>query len=368
MPIPGFSASFNSSNPHFSVNSIEWGPSTAGPPGLTLTLTNNETGDTVTLSGGDMPSGANVTITQTIDQPNRWLRSGIIIFPSFWGATFSLGTGNAGGGGYGFNSALAEGSSINFFLADGLISVANATATHNLSGHNLSFQISPVNVTVRNWTVDLKKNDVVLRSFPPTTDARGPGVATGTNPIAVSMDWDGRDGNGNPVTGNVTWVMSAYTTDFVTGGPVNDGMKSAQLTLNDSIQGPTGEVKALFADTIDMLDVKNQPITTPQYDVDRGRKEPFALPIRKTGIDDIEARIQMNLPPDAEPQAYLYWGETPERDIVFGPSQHTPINGLNRITLVFNFTKIAKYPQIKWYCAPKSGNEILSLGTTDSPV
>ena len=247
-----------------------------------------------------------------------------------------------------------------------MISIANTTFA-SAANKTLDFDISTTNATLNRWTVDLQQNNTTIRSFPPTVDTRGPGTSTGVNPLHVSLPWDGLDAANHTVSGNVTWLINARTTNYVSGGPVNDRIDSAQATVNGSLSDELGEIKKLEALVIPMFDIHNEPIAIPQYDRVRGRKKPIALPVRRAIFDEIFATFDITLPQDAEPDSYLIWGES-GGNILFSGNK-TLINGLNTVAVGYNLPKIAKYDKIDWYCSSPKGNNIRkSLGSSDSPI
>jgi len=252
-------------------------------------------------------------------------------------------------------------------MTDGLISVANMTSTTSGANTTLDFDISTSNVTLDRWKVEVQQNNSTIKTFGPTGDPRGPGASSGSNPLHVRLPWNGISDNNQAVTGNITWVVTANTTSYVSGGPVNDGVASAQARLDARIESKFFEIKKISASSVTMLDVHNQPITLPQYDSDLRKKEPIALPIHDA-FPLIRVQIQATLPPDGEPHAYYVWGEAPDGTKIFGPGQLTPVPGLNQVDMVVLVDKITMYPQIKWYYIPKEGGEIGFIGTTDSPV
>lgn len=114
------------------------------------------------------------------------------------------------------------------------IQLTNLTSAHEATNATLDFDITTVNSTLRGWSVEIEKDGSMVKTFAPS-DPRGPGTATGSNPVHVRINWDGLDNNNQPVTGNITWVTTANTTNFVAGGNLNDGVNSVQATTDDSL-------------------------------------------------------------------------------------------------------------------------------------
>ena len=207
--------------------------------GITLTLRNDQNQDSYTFAGP--PSGSNVTYLSNdtvvnADGTTTWDWFASITFASGWTVVvgqdvfFDPGTGFGG---------FEQFSRQMWFIRPNLpqITVDNPTVVHGDSVQNtttLNFQISTSNNTLNAWSVAAVQNGTTLKSFAPTADTRGPGVTNGSNPLNVSLTWDGVDSSNNRVAGDFNWVVTANTTNFVAGGPVNDGVNSTQVVVADA--------------------------------------------------------------------------------------------------------------------------------------
>lgn len=215
--------------------------------GMTLSLRNNQNQDSYTYTGP--PSGSNVTYLSNETVLNAdgttdlsWFAS--ISFASGWTAIVGHGVlfePDFPGGG------IEQVSNVMWFVPPDVpqIAIQNTTITHGSAAQNatiLNFQISNRNSTLNAWSVAAVQNGTTLKQFTPTVDPRGPGVTNGDNPLNVSLDWDG------VVTGDYNFVVTANTTDFVAGGPVNDGVNSTQVAVVQSAQ--TINVETLAADPV----------------------------------------------------------------------------------------------------------------------
>lgn len=214
--------------------------------GITLTLRNDQNQDSYTFA--DLPSGSNVTYlsNDTVVNPDgttTWDWFASITFASGWTVVvgqdvfFDPGTGFGG---------FEQFSRQMWFVRPNLpqITVDNATVVHGDSPQNtttLNFQISTSNNTLNAWSVAAVQNGTTLKSFTPTVDIRGPGVTNGSNPLNVSLTWDAVDSSNKRVAGNFNWVVTANTTNFVAGGPVNDGVNSTQVVVADATASVTIE-------------------------------------------------------------------------------------------------------------------------------
>lgn len=336
--------------------------------GITLGLQNLQNQDSYTFGPG-LPSNANYVFNDTtVDNVTGDIHS-------FWFATVRLPSGEAVLVGQGVSFQLGAGTETFYrevgFIRPQEIMIDNPTVIHGDSAQNtttLDFQISHSSSTTLNaWSVAAVQNGTILKSFLPTVDTRGPGVTNGDNPLNVSLAWNGIDSTNHPVVGNFTWVVTANTTDFVTGGALNDGVNSTQVFVADAKASLSAVIKRMSSNVITMVDVKNKPITLPQYDIDKGKKDPIALPI-KDYFSTVNVTLSVTIPPGSNPKTYFFWGENPAGVHVFGPTQHTPIDGNNTISFPVKLTDIGKYPAIKWYYIAKEGDEQGFLGATDSPV
>lgn len=319
---PEHGATVNATYPNMQYQCTVPSPSGAAvDDGVVLTLQNLRSGETFALSGMDPPTGPNVTLINNSIEINSngvaWGRGfrGSATFDSGWRVEFEKGV---------FASLGREtcGGAIVFVPPPSrMISIANATFT-SAANRTLDFDISTTNSTLNRWTVDLQQNNTTIRSFPPTVDSRGPGTSSGVNPLHVSLPWDGLDASNHTVSGNVTWLINARTTNYVSGGPVNDRIDSAQATVNGSVnEGPAPRLVSFGCEEVTMLDVKNNPIPVPQYDPGRSRRGPIALPMRAARIKAI-VRIGIR-DDDREDTQFIIQGRKltslPGRDPIFGP-------------------------------------------------
>ena len=240
-PIEKFSAIFSGVNCDTFVDALS--SQMLEEDGIRLTLTNDVTGDTFFLEGLTKPSGANVTFTvdesnSTSDGKNyRQFYSGVARFNSGWTAAFSKSsivsqsqTGNT----Y-TQSSFSRVNLVQPIASPKTITISNTTSSHTSNNTTLDFDISAVNTTVQGWGVQVEKDNQIVKTLPFTTDPRGPGTATGTNPLHLSLNWDGLADNNQAITGNITWVMTANTTTFIPGGNLNDGVNSVQSRLTDNL-------------------------------------------------------------------------------------------------------------------------------------
>ena len=233
--------------------------------GVVMTLQNLRSNETFTLSGMEPPIGSNITLSSHNIYVNAngvaWGRgfSGTVFFDSGWRANFNKGIfadGSIGretvGGGMGFIPPPSR-----------MISIANATFT-SAANRTLDFDITTVNTTLQGWGVQVEKDNQIVKTLGSTTDPRGPGTGTGTNPVHVSLNWDGLDNNNQPVTGNITWVTTANTTTFVPGGNLNDGVNSVQARYADSLDSDELTVTEVKADQAQaFLDADDRPVPEP---------------------------------------------------------------------------------------------------------
>lgn len=354
-----------------SGNVLNGSPGSLVEDGFSLSLNSTDgRGPSYAVSSIEPPTGSNITFYEntvyTGTGPNTYIGRVYVLVADLPGG-WKMGAARSRYVYYSVPSREYSSIRINFLPPPPrMISIANMTSTPGLNT-TLDFDISTTNSTLNRWSVDLQQNNTTIKSFSPTVDTRGPGISSGSNPLHVSLQWDGRDASNNTVAGNYTWVASANTTTFANGGAVNDGIDSVQARLDGTAGILIASVKQISSSSIELLDVKNEKIKLPQYDYDQRKKDPIALPIRDA-FPVLNVTLSASLPPDGEPQAYFFWGETASSEIIFGPAQHTPINGLNRVTFPVKVTQIAKHSVIHWYYAPKSGGTIGSMGTTDSPI
>lgn len=227
--------------------------------GNTLKCTNNQTGESFELSGLTTPSAPfGASINYTVNETNAWTDgstwrryySGVASLSSGWRVGFtklSSTSDQVGTTTYGQTSL----STITFVQPTTnpkTIRISGQTATHSANNNTLDFDITTVNTTLQGWGVQVEKDNQIVKTLGYTTDPRGPGTGTGTNPVHVSLNWDGLDNNNQPVTGNITWVTTANTTTFVPGGNLNDGVNSVQARYADNLDSSELTVTEIKAD------------------------------------------------------------------------------------------------------------------------
>lgn len=251
---PAIQRTFSAPNPR--INSAFYIDGTHGAfveDGSVTMLTNDETGDSFSLASlSNRPSGANIVFTSDTSDSTSKSYSGTASFPSGWTAVFTrsditIDYPNTGG-------TQTTYKTISFaqpIVSQSRIQISNPSPAHTSTNTTFDFDISTVNATVGGWAVQVEKDNNIVKTFNPTADARGPGTATGSNPLHISLNWDGLADNNQAVTGNITWVMTAKTTTFVPGGNLNDGVKSSQVRLDDNLDPP--ELSILEGDSETVL-------------------------------------------------------------------------------------------------------------------
>lgn len=265
-PWPEHGATVNATYPNMRYQCTVPSPSGAAvDDGVVLTLQNLRSNETFVLSGMDPPTGPNVTLINNSVEINSngvaWGRGfrGSATFDSGWKVEFEKGV---------FASLGREtcGGAIVFVPPPSrMISIANATLT-SAANRTLDFDITTANTTLHGWGVQVEKGGQIVKTLGFTTDPRGPGTGTGTNPVHVSLNWDGLDNNNQPVTGNITWVTTANTTAFVPGGNLNDGVNSVQARYADNLESPELTVTEIKADAaIAYQDDDGQVVADPTF-------------------------------------------------------------------------------------------------------
>lgn len=220
--------------------------------GTTLFLARDSVPTPDSLSLGDEPpSGSNITytnnVTFTIDgRVTSRLLTGQALCASAWRATFfksDVITSDIDSTGTFFDTQVTQ-SEIAFLPPpDTSISIANMTSTTAGEHELLSFQVALDGARLKAWAVEIQQNNTTIRSLRPEGDPRGPGTATGTNPVNVTVDWDGNDAGNHTVTGDFTWVAVANTTAYQPGTDVNNGATSTRQFLAGGVKAsPTLEI------------------------------------------------------------------------------------------------------------------------------
>ena len=377
---PEHGATVNSTYPNLTYQTtVPCDPSGAAiDDGVIMTLQNLQSNETFTISGMDPPSGSNITLNSHNIYVNAngvaWGRgfSGSVFFDSGWRANFNKGIFADGG----IGRETSGGTMVFVPPPSRRISIANATFA-SAANKTLDFDISTTNSTLNRWTVDLQQNNTTIRSFPPTVDLRGPGTSSGSNPLHVSLPWDGLDAANHTVSGNVTWAIAAKTTDYVLGGPVNDGIDSAQATVNSSVNdGPRPRLVSFGCEEVTILDVKNNPVPVPQYDPGNRRRGPIALPMRAARI---KATVRLGIwDDDRKDVQFLIQGrktlDPAGKNPIFGPKA-VKFNAPAVREKDFEFSvqvpqRIEKIEDIVWeYQKLKDGKEEwLQFTVSNSPI
>lgn len=266
------SVTFSSSYPRVEAFNVLVDSDTAiNDDGMSVTLRNTQNQEVFTI-GLSPPSGPNVSIqSQTLDPP--YLPSSVYYFgdarlPSGWTINFARSLGVRPETNPSLNYRYKAAGRI--FLqasppASHQITISNMTVTQAGANRNFDFDISTTNTTLKSWSVEIQKDNATVKTFSATTDSRGPGVGSGTNPVHVQLPWDGLNNLNQSITGNVTWVAVANTTTFSAGGAVNDEVDSVQAKLDDNLDPP--ELSILKADSETLL-ASSSPEPYPGSSID----------------------------------------------------------------------------------------------------